>query len=167
MSGRGWEAALRQVHNAYASAGRAIIHKTDPPVRQIRPGKAGKFYGCFSGTGPVDFWGCIKGGRTVAFDAKHCSGKRWPYKGLEPHQARKLRAVHSMGGLAFVALRMAGSTWVLPWAELDRRWTKVHTKEAKRGEMSVSLDDLKTWAIKMPMPGDWLGALTSRGNHDQ
>lgn len=172
--GKGWEAVLRQVHARYKREGRAVIDKTDPPFVRVRDAGRGAFVARFSGTGPVDFFGCVKGGRMVAFDAKDCQGRRWPLSKLHPHQARCLDAYASVGALTGVALRMGGRGWWLPWERLGPMWWACERGEAKRGEKSIAQDwldygwmpamrliDIGTEKKPITVHADWLSAALS------
>lgn len=165
-TGKAWEARLEAACRGYHVADRALVWRCHPPVRVCsRVGGDGQFRARWDGRGPCDFAGILRGpeaGRCVAFDAKDCEGPRWSFGGLEEHQAQHLEGVHRMGGLAFVALRLGGSRgegWVLPWAELGPRWWAWHLsrERARKGAASFSGE---AWGVRMPEPGDWLGALS-------
>lgn len=160
--GAGWEACLRQIHARYRWEGKAVVYKTDPPVRRIGSAPRGAFVAKYEGTGPVDFFGVLSGGRMVAFDAKDCKGARWGLDKLHKHQARCLDGLERMGALCFVALRAWGSTWVLPWGALGPLWWAWQRGEARRGQASVSEAMAREWGLECPEAGDWLGALGER-----
>ena len=162
--GVAWQRCLEEWNKTYraASPSLAVVRRTQPLVRVLsRPHRTTKqFRAVFDGDGPPDFEGFI-GGTGVSFDAKDCEGTRWSFGDLDRHQARDLEAVHLLGHRAFVALRIEGTGWVLPWSELGKRWWPWYesTTRAAPGEASVGVDDLRVWAWRMPQLGDWLGAL--------
>lgn len=119
-SGKGWEALLRHWHARYRVQGKALVAQQHPPVQMIGgKGAGGKFTGFFRDDGVVDFMGVLAGGRVVAFEAKESDAASWPMSKLPPHQAAFLAQVHAMGGLAFIALRLRGQAWFVPWSGLN------------------------------------------------
>jgi len=168
--GRAWQLLLDLHHDRYRREGRAVIVATPPPVKVLsRLSEGGTFRACFLGLGPPDYAGVVAGfppsvlgtARAVAFDAKDCSGPRWSYGDLPEHQAQDLDDWERLGGIAFVALRLQGVGWVLPWSELGGRWHAWSATEgvARPGTASLAAQDLEGWAHRMPRPGDWIEAL--------
>lgn len=154
-----WERILDARHDAYRRDGLAVVFRTPPSVRLLsRVGRDGQFRGCFRGQGPPDYAGVVAGGRAVAFDAKDCAGERWSFGALERHQARDLEGWSGAGGIAFVALRLAGEPWVLPWARLGPIWWAWHEREGRAARGSGSLTGAMCAELgrRMPEPGDWL-----------
>lgn len=167
--GRDWERTLDSWHERYSLEGRAAIRRTPAPVKVLSRIDQGVFKGCFLGLGPPDYVGLVAGfgasrsatARAVAFDAKDCAGDRWPLKSLEAHQAEDLEEWHRLGGQAFIALRLLGRGWVLPWSELGPRWRAWAEREerAAPGSASLGVEDLEAWAVPMARLGDWLPVL--------
>jgi hypothetical protein len=162
-TGKGWEAVLAHWCRTYHEADRATWQQNHPKVRMLsRIGRDGSFRARWDGRGACDFSGELRpDGRGWTCDAKDCEGVRWPFGELlrdgEDHQARRLEGCHRMGGLAFVALRLGGGGWVLPWAELGPRWWAWRL----RGERPASWRPADGWGLRMPEPGDWLGAINT------
>lgn len=161
--GVGWERVLDQWHVRYRAERRAVVWRTPPAVRLLsRVSTAGQFRACFRGEGPPDYAGVVApDGRPVVFDAKDVArAARWPFENLERHQARDLEAVQIAGGLAFVALRIRGAGWVLPWQRLGPWWWEWHEREGRAARGRASIDPTEVdWSRRMPELGDWLGAL--------
>jgi penicillin-binding protein-related factor A (putative recombinase) len=166
--GRDWELLIDGWHDRYRLEGRAVVYRTPPPTKVLSWIDKGVFRACFLGLGPPDYAGVVArfgpsaaAARAVAFDAKDCGAARWKFEHLEPHQARDLDEWARLGGIAFIALRLAGRGWVLPWSELGPRWSSwsTMTGAAVRGTASVGVEELQQWALPMPQPGDWLGAI--------
>lgn len=147
-------------HQRYRDEGRALVLRTPTPVKVLSKVDQGQFRGCFLGLGPPDFTG-VAGGRPVCFDAKDTVNKRWPLRQLDLHQALDLEAWTRAGGLAFVALRLQGVGWVLPWPSLEPIWRTWHVRSGQAASGTASLDEAACaeFGLRMPSPGNWLGAL--------
>lgn len=156
--GRAWQGLLEHWHDEYRRDRRAVVWPTSPPVRVLsRVGANGQFRACWAGDGPPDYVGFVAGGQGVLFDAKDCSLDAWPLRDLERHQARDLEAAHVAGHRAFVALRLGGEGWVLPWSSLGPRWWAWWEADRVRpGEASLTAADCDQLGHRMREPGDWL-----------
>lgn len=155
--GRAWEAQLIVWHRAYADAGHAFVVQAPPAVKVISKPVNGRFTACWTKDGPPDFAGSAFG-RGIVFDAKDCAGSRWPLSDLAPHQARDLNTAQKAGAIAFVALRLEGQGWVVPWSVLGPRWIRWGKNQAARGEASLGVAELRQ--IALPMDGEgWLSAV--------
>lgn len=155
--GSAWEAQLERLHDRYRRDRLAVVLRVHPPVRMLADhGKS--FTGIWAGDGPPDFVGALPDGRAVAFDAKtRQTGASFPLSMLPRHQARDLEAFHLAGGLAFVAYRLRGHAFALPWADLGPRYWA--WREAD-GPKSVPRSD---WWRPFDVAGNgWLPALVHR-----
>lgn len=132
--GAGWEARLLAWHQEYRVKGLAWVVKTDPP-RNLRA------------VGPPDFLGVLKGGRAVCFDAKDCTSSRFNLGKIVAHQRADLDTAHRMGALSFVALRIGGVGYRVPW--------EVISAEIKRGVKSFTIRDIERISVPMGRDG-WL-----------
>lgn len=161
--GKAWERLLEAWCDRYRVAGMLSWERGNPPVKVLSAiGPDGRFRACWGGDGPPDFGGSFApNGRAFKFDAKDCDQNRWPLASLEHHQARDLDRADRVGALSFVALRLQGSCWVLPWASLSKPWSAWYatTGRAAAGTASLSVEDCDVLGWRMPEPGDWLGAL--------
>lgn len=129
-SGKAWEAQLDVLHQRYRAHRLGVIHKTHPPTKLINRRLV------YVAKGPPDFIGNALG-RPVAFDAKDCQNSRWQFSGLKRHQALDLEANQVNGGVSFIALRLAGEPWVVPWTWLGPRWWG----DGKRSLVAADLDE--------------------------
>lgn len=179
--GVGWERVLEGWHGQYRKAEppRAVVFRCQPPIDVLSTPRMVKrrgrerleFTATWRSEGPPDYTGLVAAspGRVpsipVLFDAKDCEAGLWSFGLLERHQARDLEAVHLAGGLAFVALRLEGECWLLPWVELGPLWWAWHERTARAAKGTASLDAAGCGRIgmRMPTPGDWLGALVAGG----
>jgi recombination protein U len=165
--GVGWERLIEGFHDDYRRNRQAVVFRTPPPVKVIgRVSAEGNFRGCWRSEGPPDYAGVVCPiSMAVAFDAKDCEAARWGFGGLERHQARDLEAWSGAGGYAFIALRLGPTGWVLPWSELGPVWWAWHerTGRAARGDGSLDSAGCVRIGLRMPTPGDWLGALRDGG----
>jgi penicillin-binding protein-related factor A (putative recombinase) len=145
----------------------AVVFRVPPPVRPIgRVNDKGEFRAAWKSEGPPDYAGVVCPiSMAVSFDAKDCETERWSFGLLERHQARDLEAWSGAGGYAFVALRLAGDGWVLPWSELGPLWWTWHDRvgRAAKGTAGIDLAGCRSIGLRMPEPGDWLGALRDGG----
>lgn len=159
--GKAWERLLETRHEEYHAARLAVVYRCHPPVKVLSRVTEDGFRAAWSGDGPPDFSGVVAGGRAVVFDAKDCDQARWPLAGLHRHQARDLDRAERAGAHAFVALRLQGVCWVLPWTALAKPWSAWYATVARAaaGTASLGPDDCRALGRAMPYPGDWLGAL--------
>lgn len=164
-TGKAWEAQLEQLHNRYARDRRANVRRGHQEVRYLKNlGErvtAGRksirvFEGTYAGEGPPDFSGLVAGGRSVAFDAKDTTKDRFAFSMLPRHQARDLEAEHLLGGIAFIALRLQGEAFVLPWAELGPRFWNWFEASERAGKGTASLAREDWWRPFDVLGGGWL-----------
>lgn len=146
-AGHQWERCLEAQHREYMAARVAMVHKTQPTKRGA----------AYTAKAPPDYMGTIRGGRSVAIEAKHTDATRLPLSAIKPHQARDLTACHELGGLAFVALRIGGKGYALSWAWLGPVWRRW---QAGTGTASIKASELE----HLPELGgeygaDWLAVL--------
>ena len=99
--GMEFEHELMAMHQLYRRRKLARVEKN---FVQTQPTKGGKI-AVITGRAIVDFTGTLEGGRSVAFDAKDCIGRRIELNRLADHQIDYLGDVHALGGLAFVLVR--------------------------------------------------------------
>ncbi|HYD02649.1 MAG TPA: Holliday junction resolvase RecU [Phycisphaerales bacterium] len=162
--GSAWEAQLEALHDRYRREQLAVILRGHQPVT-VQSKNGSHFYGHFAGDGPPDFMGCLgvkstwSPGRVVAFDAKDCQAKRFPLHQIERHQARDLEAVYLATGIAFIALRLQGEAFALPWAYLrESYWPWWESDErARKGSASLVRED---WWLPFVVEAEgWLPVL--------
>lgn len=124
-NGDAWERDLIAQNSIIESRGLAKVAKLPDPVR-ITSRAEGRVIGYPTRREWPDFWGILKGGSAVAFEAKSTAEEsRFPLSALrnakpgDPSQHALLWDVVKFGGIAFVALRWApdytlGEDFVLP-----------------------------------------------------
>lgn len=129
-TGKGAEAALDHMNQAYARMGLALVRKREPMARRRRDGSV------FQGeAGVPDYSGTIAaGGRSVAFECKSTTGEAWETRHLRQDQRGRLAASHRFGAVVFVVVVLGANTprssaWLVPWSGFEagealhgRRW---------------------------------------------
>lgn len=99
----------------YLAEGQAWIVKRPTPIRPLAsPGPGGRFPAVFEAKAGCDFVGVLAGGRAVLVELKTSSGPSLPLARhgkpvLGPAQAAELEAVHQLGGLAAVLVRLVAT----------------------------------------------------------
>lgn len=128
---------LELFHARYEARGLAVVLRTPPPMRILRSLSGGQFVAVYATEGPPDYV-LLADGCAIAAEAKDCLADRWALGNLHPHQARRLTAWQSQGGLGVVLLRHQPSDtrWVLPWSHLEASWRRWH-ETAERGDSAV------------------------------
>lgn len=164
--GDAWEAWITGQHKVAWMMRLARVRKVGPPIAFTGSGGTDIIV---TGRGPADYQGAIRGERRVpwrplALEAKSYEGRLQRHH-ITPWQHEDLAAVGGdlVGGVALVVIELhdeAGvtlGTWALPYAELERRWSK--TSRAKPGRAgstdprdlvvsaSVGPDELAGWEI--------------------
>lgn len=101
--------------------GQANVWRRTPPLRVIGKGEdKGVLLAVQTGEDCVDFEGMLKGGRRVAFDAKHAAGPRFDFSCVRDGQIRYLAEIAAWGGVALLYVFRDGepgrgmSRYVLP-----------------------------------------------------
>jgi len=147
--GAEWESQLDALHERYRIQGRALVFRLGPPVRLLSaPGRSGIATVRVLGRGPPDY-AVYSSGSAFVFDAKECHQRRWPLAKLHAHQAEAFAGCARQGIGAYVLLRMAARTVLLPWSALGPVWQRWHEGSAGRGEASLSLEEamgLSAWS---------------------
>jgi len=146
QKGAALEELLEWKHNAYRANNQAVVwfNGTKASVRggrvimeQSRP----------------DFEGVLRGGRHVAFDAKHVMVPEYRHDRRRAHQLRDLWEVHEAGGVAFLLVSVRLDDFYLLWPAYEWRDDKPY---------HVHLDALASWeGARVPVAGgyglpDWL-----------
>jgi recombination protein U len=107
------ENMIDQANRAYRSRGRAHINNTNQPIT-IQRRRGSIVTGRLEGKGAVDYWGVIRGGRAVCFDAKEVNSTNLPVRRFNGHQLADMRACEEMGGIAGAVVMWGGTRiyWV-------------------------------------------------------
>lgn len=108
------EAWLDAQHEAALLMGLAELEHLHPPVRVEQHLGEGRFTGRFTGRSGADYRGTLRGGVSIAVEAKHAGVARLKlvvddtkarHQGLQTHQRRALDRTQKMGGVALVLVR--------------------------------------------------------------
>lgn len=98
--GKSLENLINVANEHYYRAGLGLIQFIQTPMKQIVSG--GQKVWVHAKKSTVDFFGTMKGGRSVAFDAKQTKSKtRFDFKYIGFHQMKFLEETLKLGGAAF------------------------------------------------------------------
>ena len=148
VHGNAFAAWLDAQHEAALLAGLACVRRVGPPVVVGASGKPV----AWAGDGPADYQGTLRGGRSVAVEAKSRES-RLSRREIPQHQIDDLDRVASLGGLALllVEIRAASLIAAVPWASVP--WHE-STRRVKRGCLvrvershSVGAEELAPWRV--------------------
>lgn len=89
--------------NQYQDRNLAVIRKVPTPVK-VLSNKGGRVTGFYEKKSTVDFEGTLKGGRSVAFEAKQTKGISLSLNNISKHQIDYMKDVVKMDGIAFVLI---------------------------------------------------------------
>lgn len=159
--GMAWERTLEGWHAQYAASGRACVVRTPPPMRLLRPLRAGQFVAVHASHGPPDYVGCSDG-FALMLEAKHSAAKRWAFSNLHAHQAQNMTSWVKSGGHSFVLLHFSKTrqNFALDWRLLQPRWHAWHLDSIRklrsaRGAASFSPADIDSFGVAFDSRG-WL-----------
>lgn len=95
LKGNDLEKRANRQNILYRKDDRALILKVEVPIIITRKGLVAK-------QSTVDYTGTLKGGKSIAFDAKETQSKTsFPLANIEDHQLAYLRFQQNLGGIAF------------------------------------------------------------------
>ena len=95
LKGNELEKRANRQNILYRKDDRALILKIEVPIIITRKGLVAK-------QSTVDYTGTLKGGKSIAFDAKETQSKTsFPLNNIEDHQLAYLRFQQNLGGIAF------------------------------------------------------------------
>jgi recombination protein U len=141
--GKALEKSILQANAYYEQQLRAIITQMPTPVNITRV-VANKVSGYLSRS-TVDFYGSLKGGRAVYFDAKETNEPRFAVANdtkLHPHQIDYLQRQHLLGALCFLVVEFTAEheVFIIPW-EVVAGYLK---DAAAGGRKSIPIADCMT-----------------------
>jgi recombination protein U len=151
MSARGHqlELAVEKQNSHYLRDGIARIDKVATPmIYSNGEWKHGK-------KSTVDFIGCLKGGRAVAFDCKQVAGDSLPMANIHEHQVKYLRDVLELGGLAFFLVHFRKQDRVFRFSPNDC-WATMHYGDRKAMGLTDFYYDYAGCEIPVGVPFDYL-----------
>ena len=121
----------------YESQGKAILLRTPPPMRIIKPYKAGSWVAVMSEGGPPDYTMLLRREGAdplpVIAEAKNNDSGRWAFHNLKPHQADKLSKWNELGGFACIILfhKPKNLGIVVHWGMLKKSWEAWYEMKTK------------------------------------
>ena len=86
----------------YEEKGIAKIEKTPEPMRTLRPLGRGRYEAVYTKQAQPDFKGTLRGGRAIAFEAKHTDTDRIKRSVISDEQEKCLNAHEQMGAECYV-----------------------------------------------------------------
>lgn len=143
--GRPLEELIIMANHQYRAQRRAVIHKVPTAWIPLRDSRGRVVNAKVEEKAAVDFLGTYRG-RSLAFDAKHCSGDRIRWDRLEDHQAQFLEDWTRDGGIGFVLVGFGMQRFfVVPW-EVWRKGTLAWKYDG--GQASISLKHMShDWEV--------------------
>ena len=100
--GENFENRVTDICKCYEMNNLAKIEKTPEPMRVLQHINNGHFEAIFTKAAQPDFKGCIKGGKTVVFDAKFTESDRITYQVLSDNQREALLNYKELGAISFI-----------------------------------------------------------------
>tara|TARA_Y100000592_G_scaffold95451_1_gene161974 strand:- start:867 stop:1406 length:540 start_codon:yes stop_codon:yes gene_type:complete len=165
-----WEKLIESFGALYEKRGQAMLLRTPPPMRVIRPMGAGKYVCVMTGDGPPDYMMLFAIDGThpepVLAEAKSNQSGRWQLSNLKEHQAKKLGAWHRSGGLACVLVghQPTKTGYILPWSKLGIVWEQwklrsIANKKAPSGTASLSAANMEQMGVSWSFSNGYLEAM--------
>ena len=142
--GRVHEQMIEGACRAYEAEGRAYIVKVPEPFRVITKNRGrGIATVQFIAHAQPDFIGCIAGGASIAFEAKHTDGEKLLQRVVTPTQAAALQRFADLGGAAAVCAGIGDECFMLPWsvfADMKKLYGRLYVTAADVAEYKVKFD---------------------------
>ena len=123
--------------------GMANIEKTPEPFKITRDLGNGQFQGHFEKMAQPDFKGTLRGGRAIAFEAKHTDNDQIEYARLTEEQIEQMELHYQMGAECFVLVSYRFSRFFrVPW----EAW---RTMKHLYGRKYMKLEELLPYRVPM------------------
>lgn len=168
--GAALEAWLDAQHQELAARGEAHVRHVGAPVAVGRDGQPVRW----AGRGPADYQGVLRGGQSVAVEAKSREG-RLSRRDLPAHQQEDLHAVHQLGGLALLVVELTtpgeslGDLYAVPWCEVPwrvaERRRSVGLATCVDTTQTVGREELAPWRVSRT--GSYLTPWLPGGDRDR
>ena len=101
--GKSLQTLIDTANNQYYYLGHGLIQFIETPMRQQRVGRTTKWV--FAKKSTVDYVGTLKGGHSIAFEAKQTKLKsRFDFSNIGFHQMEHLKMQEQLGGSAFLII---------------------------------------------------------------
>ncbi|GGI64719.1 Holliday junction resolvase RecU [Enterococcus alcedinis] len=122
----------------------ALIEKTPEPFIVTKLGQRGTFSGRFTGRAQPDFKGTLKGGRSIAFEAKFTSKDRIKQDVVTLYQSERLTYHEAMGAVVGVVCMIGRTVAFVPWST----WKEMQSIYGRRYMTEKELKE-----FQVPTPG--------------
>ena len=140
--GSHFEQLIERSCRYYQDIGEAVIEKTPEPFHITGRLGGGKFQGNFAKAAQPDFKGVLRGGRMIAFEAKHSAESRITQSRVTAEQSNALDAYEKTGAMCFVfvSIRME-NFFLIPWGAWKsmKQWA---------GRKYAEAADMKSWEVR-------------------
>ncbi len=153
---------IEQANQVYFLQDKAMIMKAEPTVKTFGNKKSGFNKSVYAKSNGLDYFGSLKGGRGVFFEAKQTAEVSFPLKQIKAHQVELFRAYEKLDTLAFLLVRFSktGKMYLLPPKPLIEAWDG-WTKYSNRA--SIPLATFEAYGTEIAATDgcavDWLDAL--------
>ena len=109
-------------------------------------GGPGQFLACFTQRSGVDYKGTLKGGRAIAFEAKHTDSDIMEYRRLQPWQLDYLKEHDELGAITFILLSFSMKNFyripLKQWEDMKKIYGRLHLKEEDIQEYKIKENGL-------------------------
>ena len=139
--GRQHEMMIEGACRHYKQIGRAKVEKMPEPFRVMKKDQRGIATVRFTAHAEPDFIGCVAGGRSLAFEAKHTDHEKLHQKVVTPTQAESLQAYEEMGAIAAVCAGIGDECFMIPWT-IFANMKKLY------GRLYVTAEDVVMYKVK-------------------
>ena len=139
--GRQFEKMIEGGAEYYRIKRRALVAKMPEPFRVLSKTRQGIATIRFTARAQPDFIGCVAGGRTIVFEAKHTDKERLYAKALTPTQAAALDTYHKRGAIAAVCAGIKDDNFMIPWSVFAGM-------KKNFGRLYITVADVEPWRVK-------------------
>lgn len=142
--GKVLEKNILQANAYYDQQGRARVVQMPTPVNVTRV--AGHKVTGFFGRSTVDFYGTLKGGRAVYFDAKETAVNTFEVLNesvMHPHQIEFLDTQHRLGAICFLVISFTKykEEYLVPWPVFMEVYARAKLLPARSKGKSLHYND--------------------------
>lgn len=142
-SGNYFEQIIEAACTQYLRLGIARIEKTPEPFQVTQQLSGGKFSGYFKSQAQPDFKGCLSGGRTIVFDAKHTDTAKIELSRLTDEQIKALEDYEKLGAFAAVLISFGFRRFALiPYGVF------MNAKK-ENGHKYWTADEAEPWSVRL------------------
>lgn len=145
--GETFENRITDICTYYEMNKLAKIEKTPEPMKILQHIDSGRFEAVFTKAAQPDFKGCIKGGRTVVFDAKFTEADRITYQALSDFQRETLLSYKNLGAMSFVIVGFSnGKIYKIDidtWNNMREQFGRKYILQQELDEMLLEVKQIK------------------------